>query len=136
MNIINFFIKEFKIFFKFGLVGIVNTAVSFGVYYLVVAISQDLYFVANFLGWLIAVAVSFVLNNTLVFKDKKQTVLAKLLKTYISYLFSLIVGSAFIFVGKNYLNLSVWLLPILSLFITVPMNFLMNRLWVYNKKRK
>ena len=79
-------------FIKFGLIGVTNTLLSYGIYMLVIwlltpyNISFD-YIIGSVLGFIISVLWSFYWNNKLVFnKDsEKRSLLKSLLKTYLSY---------------------------------------------------
>ena len=75
-------------FFKFGLVGLSNTAVSMAVYYLFLWINPDLYMVGNILGTIISIANAFFWNDRFVFKNQQRdwkSMLKRLGKSYVSY---------------------------------------------------
>ncbi|MEG2234554.1 MAG: GtrA family protein, partial [Oscillospiraceae bacterium] len=76
------FIKQF---IKFGMVGLSNTAISLGVYYIFVCINKNLYMIGNFVGFVISVLSSFYWNNRFVFEKTQAGCLKPLLKTFISY---------------------------------------------------
>lgn len=71
-------------FIKFCLVGVSNTIISLGVYYIFILISRDLYIIGNAVGFVVSVFNSYILNSKFVFKkttERKKT----LIKTYIAY---------------------------------------------------
>lgn len=85
-------------FFKFGIVGLINTGVSFAVnmlslmfFYKVLGIPEDnkiSYWTSSILAFIISVLNAYILSNKFVFKNKEgeERVWWKvLIKTYISY---------------------------------------------------
>ena len=50
-------------FFKFGLVGLSNTAVSMGIYYLFLFINADLYMVGTVVGTVVSIYNAFFWND-------------------------------------------------------------------------
>lgn len=134
-----------KQFLKFGLVGLTNSAVSYGVNVLTLLALKPLnlgydYVLANITAFGLSVLWSYNLNSRIVFKAEEGEVRSKgktLLKTYASYAFSGIVlnnllGTLWI----QGLGISRFISPLLNLIITVPTNFILNKFWAYaNKKR-
>lgn len=118
-------------FIKFGIVGLSNTLISTGVYYIFIWIDPKLYFAGNVVGWIISVGNGFFWNNRLVFRDSKLSWQKKLLRTYLAYGGSLILGSALLVLQVRLLGVSEWLAPWVNLAITIPLNFLLNKFWAY-----
>lgn len=133
-----------KQFFKFSIVGLSNTIVSFAVTYgtiaLITLISKKtikasdpvLVFIASFLGFAVGVLNSYYWNNKFVFKKTSKGHLKPLLKSYVCY------GTIFIFsyflnaiIFTKLLNLSHLAIPILQIFICTPLNFLTNKMWAF-----
>lgn len=148
-------------FIKFGLVGVSNTVVNYLVYIFFVFIGVH-YVIANILGFLISVLNAFYWGNRYVFKEdktkEKRVWWQVLLKTYVSYSFGMVIntlllvlwidilniGQYFGFVGSilaifgagamTAKNISEIVGPILNMFITVPINFVVNKFWAYRQK--
>ena len=132
-------------FVKFGIVGVINNAISLAVYYLVVHFNSELYLAGNALGFLVSTLNAYLLNSRFVFqdkdkdkdkgrnKDKKAFSIVQLWKTYAMYTFSLCISMALLYVLVQWLSVSEKIAPIYSLMITVPLNFTLNRFWVYKK---
>ena len=122
-------------FVKFGIVGVINNAISLAVYYLVVHFNSELYLAGNALGFLVSTLNAYLLNSRFVFqdKDKKAFSSVQLWKTYAMYTFSLCISMALLYVLVQWLSVSEKIAPIYSLMITVPLNFMLNRFWVYKK---
>lgn len=150
----NFLLEKMKInpgkfknliqFIKFGIVGITNTVISYGIYSLVLFslkgfdLSSD-YIIGNIVSFILSVLWSFYWNNRFVFKAKdgeKRNIWLTLFKTYVAYGFTGIVLSnilSFIWIDK--FGISKYISPILNLFISVPLNFIINKMWAFRKQK-
>ena len=120
-------------FFKFGMVGVSNTLISYIVY--VIGINLGLhYLVASVLGFVISVINAFYWNNRYVFKDKegKRSLWRAFVKTFLSYAGTgLILNNLLLIVEVDLLQWPEWIGPLVNLVITIPLNFLLNKLWAF-----
>lgn len=116
-------------FIKFSVVGISNTAIAFGIYYFLLWFNVD-YLIANTISWLISVFNAFFWNNRYVFKTEIHW-FKSLIKTYIAYLISLILGLVVMYMLVDILLISKFIAPLFTLCITTPINFLLNKFWTY-----
>ena len=116
-------------FIKFGLVGVSNTAVGFGVYYLLYYCGAH-YLIANIVSWLISVFNAFYWNNKYVFRSGSNWWIT-LFRTYISYGASLVVSTLMMYVLIEFLRVSPVIAPVICLLVTVPLNFLLNKFWAF-----
>lgn len=125
-------------FIKFGIVGVSNTLISLIVYYIFLFIDPGLYLIGNAVGFAVSTFNAYFWNNKFVFKKgKKEKNIAVIVKTYISYGASFFVSEGLMYVLVDILEVSKMIAPIAILFVTVPLNFLLNKLWVYgNGERK
>ena len=121
-----------KQFIKFGIVGVSNTAISLAVYYVFVFISQDLYIVGNTIGFVVSVLNAYYWNNKFVFNKTEKGNTKLLIKTFTSYGGTFLLGTALLFVMVNYVGISEKIAPMINLFITVPLNFLLNKFWTFS----
>lgn len=136
--------SSFLQFIKFGIVGITNNIVFFIVYYLVIAslknsaIKYD-YIIGNLIGFFISVFWSFLINNRYVFalvEGEKRSFWKSLLKTYISYGFTgIVLNNVLSYIGISVLNMSKYIAPLINLFITVPLNFIINKYWAFKTEK-
>ena len=131
-------------FIKFGLIGVTNTLLSYGIYMLVIwiltpyNISFD-YLIGSVLGFIISVLWSFFWNNKLVFTEgsEKRNILKSLLKTYLSYATTgIVLSNILLFLFVDLMGISKAVAPFLGLLITVPLNFVLNKYWAFRKERK
>lgn len=120
---------------KFGIVGVLNNVICLAVYYLVVLVNEELYLLGNVLGFLVSTLNAYLLNSRFVFREKDQTKAPKgsLYKTYATYMLSLGVSTGLLYMLVDVMQMSEKIAPLISLMITVPMNFILNKLWVYKK---
>ncbi len=64
--------QTFWQFMKFGIVGLSNTAISLGIYYLFIWINRNLYLIGNAVGFIVSVLNSYFWNSKFVFKKKDE----------------------------------------------------------------
>ena len=126
-------------FVKFGLVGVSNTLVSWAVYYLFLWLNEDLYMAGTVAGTVVSIYNAFFWNDRFVFKggdrDRKSR-LKRLGKTYVSYGFTSLLSIALVWAEVNLLGISKALAPIVTLVVTIPLNFLINKFWTFKKGEK
>ena len=131
-------------FVKFGLIGVTNTLLSYGIYIFVIwiltpfNISFD-YIIGSVLGFILSVLWSFFWNNKLVFNEgaEKRNILKSLLKTYLSYAATgLVLANILLYVFVDVLGIHKSVAPFISLLITVPLNFILNKYWAFRKEKK
>lgn len=118
-------------FIKFGFIGASNTLISTAVYYLFVWVDPKLYFIGNVVGWVVSVFNSFFWNNRFVFRDSEFSWLQKLIRTYVAYGGSFIVGSILLALQVQVLGVSEWIAPWINMVITIPLNFVLNKFWAF-----
>lgn len=127
-------------FLKFGFIGITNTMLSYVLNVLVlfimipIRVSWD-YIVGNTIAFLLSVLWSFYWNNRFVFtveEGKSRSVGKTLIKTYISYGFTgIILNNILSGVWINFFDISKYIAPLINLFISVPLNFIINKMWAF-----
>ena len=124
-------------FIKFGIVGGINTVLSYGIYFVGIRLGLH-YAAANFVAFVITVFISYVLNGNFVFKEDggSRFDIKALLKVYASYsITSLFLTTILLWFEVDILGLPEEIGPIINLFITVPVNFLLNKFWAYRKSK-
>jgi putative flippase GtrA len=125
-------------FIKFGIVGLSNTAISYIIYSILVYVGLH-YIIASVIAFVISVLNSFFWNNKYVFKkedNQKRNIIHSLIKTYMSYAFTgLILQNLLLFVFISILHISKYLAPLFGLIITIPLNFVLNKLWAFQTEK-
>ena len=140
--------QAFMQFVKFALVGVTNTIVS----YLIIAITIFTLnhtagpnpankFIANCVGWFLSVIWAYMLSSRFVFKEsedgEKRVWWQTLLKTYAAYAFTgLGVSNLVSLVSVDLLGINEYIAPAITLVISVPINFVINKFWAYKQKDK
>lgn len=126
-------------FVKFGLVGVSNLLVYYVVYSVLLYFGCH-YTIANGIGFVVSVLNSFLWNSLFVFKKaegEKRNNAATLVKTFISYaLTGLVLQTFLLHLLIDRMHLSAYIAPILTVCVTTPMNFLMNKFWSYREQPK
>ena len=133
-------------FVKFGIVGLSNTLVSYIIYVLTLQLFVLLgiqfrydYFVGNIVSFMLSVLWSFYWNNKYVFKVKegeKRNVLLALFKTYMTYAFTgLILNNIFAYVWIDIFHVHKMIAPLITLIVSVPINFILNKLWAFRTQK-
>ena len=128
-------------FFKFGIVGLSNTVISYVIYVIALlafqamGVSENIdYLAAQVIAFILSVLWSFYWNNKYVFGDAAsgRNIIHTLLKTYVSYAFTgLFLNSILAVLWVEVLGIDKMLAPVINLLISVPVNFVMNKFWAF-----
>ena len=116
-------------FIKFGIVGLSNTAIGLGSYYLFLWLGWH-YMLANVMSWIISVFNAFYWNSKYVFNTGGSWLRA-LFRTYVSYGFSFVIGAVVLYVLVEWGGISDVIAPLVVLIITIPLNFVLNKFWAF-----
>lgn len=128
-----------KQFIKFGLVGVSNTVVSMVVYYIVLFINPDLYMFGSILGTIVSIANAFYWNDKFVFTGNAndwRSKLKRLGKTYVSYGGTSILSNVLLWIEVTFFSVSRAVAPIVNLLVTIPLNFVINKLWTFRSTKR
>lgn len=127
-------LKLFQQFIKFGLVGVSNTVISLGIYYLMVWLGSH-YLIANIVGFIVSVCNSFFWNSKFVFKDKREeSRVRSFLKMTCSYGVTFVLSNVLMYLQIDIIGISKYIAPLVGLVITIPINFLLNKIWAFKDK--
>ena len=127
-------------FIKFGIVGVINTVLSYlitnGSYYILHLHEQ----ISNLISFLITVLISYLLNSRFVFRQEegaRQPWYRALAKVYASYaLTELVLMGILLFIQERLFGIPHYIATFVNLCVTVPLNFLLNKFWAYRKQEK
>lgn len=124
-------------FIQFGMVGAINTILTLVIQWIFLALGFH-YLVGSIVSFLITVVLAYILNNIFAFRGKDGTVtwsLHAFIKVFLSYSFTgLIICNIGLWFWNDILHINQNLSPVLNLFVTIPINFLMNKYWAYRKQ--
>ena len=124
----------FMQFIKFGIVGAINTIVFYVVYAVLVYVNVP-YLLANIVAVIVSILNSYFWNNRYVFKmekDEQRNVWGTLIKTFFAYALTWLVLSNIVLVFfVEIIHISEYVAPIFVLFITIPLNFIINKYWAF-----
>ena len=128
--------NSFMQFVKFGLVGVTNTFISYFVYLIFLfALGKEYYLVGSVVGFIVSVLNSFYLNDKYVFKKKEDVNRSKhkaLIKVFLSYASTgLILSNILLIIFIDYLYVPETIAPLIGLLITIPINYIMNKVWAF-----
>jgi putative flippase GtrA len=116
---------------KYGLVGLAGTLLSLAIYLPIVWFNEDLYLLAYTLCFVVSVLFTYLLNNSFVFDKKEKGHVKPLIKAYTSYGITFLIGSVVLYISVHFFAVPATIAPVLILFVTVPINFLLNRFWTF-----
>ncbi len=153
--------RNIRQFIQFGLVGISNTLISEVIYVIIVFLRGN-YVFASVMGFVISVLNAFYWNNKFVFKEsetcEKRIWWKALIKTYVAYLGGYLCNLFLLVMFVDVLCIAGYMGPVvqqlahwnitcldadvlgnlvaegLSLIITIPINFLLNKYWAFRQK--
>ncbi len=125
-------------FIKFGIVGVSNTLIHYFTYLICISLGMH-YILASSIGFVISVTNSYIWNNKYVFKQEEGTKRVwwkAYMKTFLSYAATgLILENVLLVVWIDMLGINKTIAPLVTLLITIPLNFLMNKFWAYKDKK-
>lgn len=121
-------------FLKFSIVGLSNTIVSYLVYAALLFFGVN-YIVANIVSYFAGVINSFYWNNKYVF-DNERSDLSSLISSFSKLLASsgftgLIINNILLYFWVSVLGISSILGPLLNLFVTYPLNYILSKYWAF-----
>lgn len=122
-------------FVKFGLVGVLNNLICYGTYLILVALGVH-YTPANVIGFSVSVFNSYYWNNKYVFATGNKRIWWKtFLKTYISYAGTgIVLSNILLILWIEIFHVPEFIAPIINLLFTIPVNYLLNKIWAYKSK--
>ena len=129
-------------FIKFWIVGLSNTVIGYLIYVATLFLLRkfnlfgtiDIY-IAQFVMFMLSVLWSYYWNSKKVFVNSKETLLNSLLKTYMTYACtSLLLSEILLLVWTKVFGISEYVAPLISLLVTVPLNYIIHKRWVFNAR--
>ncbi len=135
--------EKFIQFVKFTLVGFSNVIVSYGVYLVLFLLFQAVgilgnadYLIAQWIGYVLSIFWAFYWNRKYVFADGRDIVpwYTALAKSFIAYSFTgLFLNSLLSVFWVRVVGVPKIIVPVINLIINVPVNFVMNKFWAFER---
>lgn len=118
-----------KEFLKFLISGVINTLVTYGLYLAFLIIME--YKAAYTLSYVLGILLSYFLNTFFVFKEKVS--LLKFIKFPVVYLAQYLMNLVILLLLVEYINLSAEIVPIIAIFITLPITYFLSKIIIKGK---
>ena len=126
-------IKKYSDFIKFSIVGFGNLIISLITYYILVYFSIN-YQIANIGGFVTGSINGYIWNKIWKFKNSEKNV-SSIIKFYLTYLSTWLLSALLLYIWIEKIEISDKIAPIINIFITTPINYLMNKFWVFKRKK-
>lgn len=117
-----------KQFFKFGIVGFINTILTFLIYTFFWKLTSPT--IAMAIGYGLTTLLGLTINKKWVFKTSGN-VTKTAIKYYLTYIFTWCLTVLLTFLLSVHTSINAEIIPILTLVVTVPVNFILSKLWVF-----
>lgn len=122
-------------FVKFGIVGVSNTLISLGVYWVCFYLLHIHYQLSNLIAFIISVTNAYYWNSKYVFKSGVKRTVKEHIKAYgkafLSYGSTYLLSAALLYLWVEKLHVSEGIAPMINLLVTIPLNFLLNKKWAF-----
>ena len=121
-----------------------NTVISYVLNVLVLLALKPLnvswdFIAGNMVAFILSVLWSFYWNNRFVFtvqEGQHRSIWKALLKTYVAYGFTgIILNNILSWLWINVLDISKFIAPLINLVISVPVNFIINKMWAFKTEK-
>ena len=132
LNLIKRIIRKYDNFIKFAIVGFGNLSVSLITYYIFVYFSVN-YQIANIGGFITGSLNGYIWNKIWVFRSSKKNG-SSIIKFYLTYLSTWFLSAILLYIWIEVFKISDIVAPVINVFITTPINYLLNTYWVFKNK--
>lgn len=132
MNLIKDITKKYNNFIKFTVVGFGNLFISLLTYYILIYFSIN-YQIANIGGFVTGSINGYIWNKIWVFKSSNRS-LSSIAKFYLTYLSTWFLSAILLYIWIEAIKISDTIAPVINIFITTPINYLMNKYWVFKNE--
>lgn len=131
INLIQKLFYKYERFIKFAIVGFGNLFVSLITYYVLIYFSIN-YQIANIGGFITGSLNGYIWNKIWVFKNSNRD-MASIIKFYLTYLSTWLLSALLLYIWVEKLGISDKIAPVINVFIATPINYLLNKYWVFKK---
>ena len=116
-------------FIKFCIIGVSNTLIQLGIYYLLLYFNVY-YLLANIIAFIFAVLNSYFWNRKFTFSKNKTTVFT-IVRLYAFYGITTLLGTGLLYFFVDIIGLSKIISPVINIGITTIINFFLNKYFVF-----
>lgn len=120
-----------KEFIKFSIVGVSNTLITLISYNILISLGIN-YIISNIVGYAFGTINGFIWNKKWVFKSNKQSSIL-FVKFIIVNLITLSFSTMGLLILVNNLNSNKVVAQIMATFITLTINYTLNKLWTFSQ---
>ena len=128
---INRFLATYPASLNPAIVGVSNLLISLITYYVLIFFSIN-YQIANIVGFITGTINGYIWNRLWVFKNKEQDMLS-IVRFYLTYLATWLLSAVLLYAWIEIFNISNIIAPIINVVITTPINYILNKTWVFKK---
>ncbi|MCL2087778.1 MAG: GtrA family protein [Oscillospiraceae bacterium] len=125
------FFKLIKEAVMFSMVGVVNTLLHLGTYYLLMFLGVH-YIIANAVGFVVSIVNAYFMNSRLVFKNKNEP-LKSFAKLFAVYGTTFLLATALLWIYVEVFAVPEGIAPLINILVVTPINFLLNKFWTFKK---
>jgi putative flippase GtrA len=117
-------------FFKFGIVGVINTLLTLSIIFILMRLFHVEYRIANGIGYVFGVINSFLWNKLWTFKSKNSYFREAVLFVLV-FLVSYGIQFCFLVLFKEILHINVYIAQVISMVIYTIISFFGNRIFTF-----
>lgn len=140
MNKIKELYSKYKEIINYLIVGVLTTAVSLAVYYILVftilnpgnAIELQ---IANIISWIAGVAFAYFTNRKYVFESKEKNKIKEATKFVSARVATLLMDMLIMFIGVTLIGISDKIVKLISQIVIIIANYIFSKLFVFNSKK-
>ena len=127
--------EHIKQFLKFCVVGVIGTAIDFGLLYLLVEFGHVYYLLAATISFIAAVINNYLLNKIWTFQDKNRNFFKQFVQFLIVSLVGLGLNLLLLYLLVQYAHLWYILAKVLATGVVLIWNFIANKFWTFKKEK-
>lgn len=126
---------EIKKFLKFGITGVMNTAVDFVVYTLLISLCGMGLYVSQVISYCCGMLNSYIVNRKWTFSTKNGFFSLELVKFIVLNLAMMLLGMGIIFLCVERAGFHKLLGKLISTVLVMIVNFVISNFWVFRPKK-
>jgi len=118
-------------FFKFAIVGIINTIINMSVLFILTEYFHIYYIISAIFAFIVAVTNSFILNKVWTFKESKGKAIKRYLKFFTVSIIAFLINVSILYSLTEFFNVYYLISQIIGISVSLWVNFLGNKLWTF-----